>query len=316
MTIAVTVIIPTFYRSELLRAAVTSCFDSAAGVEIEVIVVDDCSTQNIAEALLGFDVKLIRHHENKGSSAARNTGKNLANGQYIKFLDSDDLLVPGALSHESAVAEQTRADIVVSDWITCSVGSSPDLQSNKVRRTSPQFDSVLDDLLAGKGVPTSSALYGKALANGVHWDETMSTLNDWDYFMSAALQSKRIVRYDGPSYYWREHDGERITSGSSFIDNARSFYRILERLEETLRVRCEFTSPRQMRLAQYLYKELRGTFRFDPELGRRQLAHILALDPSFVPNDEERSPIFRSIGRVVPLRAWVPLYAAVRRLLP
>jgi hypothetical protein len=57
-------------------------------------------------------------------------------------------------------------------------------------------------------------------------------------------------------------------------------------------------------LAQYLYKELRGLYRFGRPERHAVLAKIAALDPRFLPRDEERSPVFRSLARVLPL-AWM-----------
>lgn len=92
------VIIPTYNRAGHLPATVNSVLDGAR-VDVEVIVVDDGSTDETSEVVrgLGGPVRYIRR-ENAGPAAARNTGFAESRGRYVAFLDSDDLWMPGAPS--------------------------------------------------------------------------------------------------------------------------------------------------------------------------------------------------------------------------
>ena len=177
----------------------------------------------------------------------------------------------------------------------------------------PVFYGVIDDLLQGKAVPTSSALYQRVLANSVEWDSRLSKLNDWDFFIHAALAARSIASLPQPAYRWRHHGGRRITSSASFLENAREFFSILETMEAVIRGRGEMSQERERRLAQYLYKELRGAYRFDPALGKQVLQKILSLDPEFAPRDEERSRVFRWLCRLFPIHPVLSVYSAARR---
>ena len=103
------IIIPA-YNAE---AYLPQCLDSILAQErqdCEVIVVDDGSTDGTATQLQRYpDVKVI-HQENRGMSTARNRGLDEAQGEYILFVDSDDLLTDGAL--ETLVAELSGEDII------------------------------------------------------------------------------------------------------------------------------------------------------------------------------------------------------------
>jgi glycosyltransferase involved in cell wall biosynthesis len=308
----VSIIIPAHNRSQLLLEAIESCRASAPGLPIEIIVVDDASQEDLAAATSGSGVVFERLVVNSGSSVARNRGVALARGRYLKFLDSDDVLVENSIAREYEVAVASGADIVVTGWIESRLD---DVGAETVRSTSkaPRFDSIIDDLLAGKAVPTSSALYRAPIAAATRWDAKLSKLNDWDYFVSAAVRSARIVTLDQAAYRWREHTGDRITTSATFLSNAKEFFVILEKLEAVLLARGEYTVPRQKRMAQYLYKELRGAYRFEPALGRAMLEKILSLDPAFTPRDEERSGIFRLAFRVLPPAWALTAYGAGRR---
>ena len=92
----VSVIIPTHSRPHLLPRAVESA--RAAGTDVEVIVVDDASTDRTAQVCRELPgIKYVRVDRNQGVAGARNLGLMHAEGEYIAFLDDDDLRLPGSL---------------------------------------------------------------------------------------------------------------------------------------------------------------------------------------------------------------------------
>src|SRR5579862_985338 len=92
------VVIPTYNRADLLREALASV-DRQECREFELIVVDDGSTEDLSSVAAEYQgrAKFLRQ-ENAGPSAARNYGVRAANGEYVAFLDSDDLWLPWTLS--------------------------------------------------------------------------------------------------------------------------------------------------------------------------------------------------------------------------
>ena len=67
----------------------------------------------------------------------------------------------------------------------------------------PTMDAIVDSLLAGKAVPTSAAIYSRALVSELRWDEELRKLDDWDWFIRAALRARKIVRAPMIAYSWR-----------------------------------------------------------------------------------------------------------------
>lgn len=116
MNIDVSVIVP-LYNAEKYIAA---CVDSVLSQEmqnIEIILVDDCSTDNsvkLCEELYGKNdkVRIIRQEKNSGPGFARNTGIKNAAGKYIAFIDSDDQMKHDNLSAMFRTAEKFNADVV------------------------------------------------------------------------------------------------------------------------------------------------------------------------------------------------------------
>jgi glycosyltransferase involved in cell wall biosynthesis len=112
------VVIPTWNRAQLVCDAVRSALVQREG-EVEVIVVDDVSTDDTVAALereFGVQVRVVRLERRRGAGGARNAGARLARGEFVAFLDSDDVWLPGKLDAELAVFEQfPEAEVVVSD---------------------------------------------------------------------------------------------------------------------------------------------------------------------------------------------------------
>lgn len=95
--IDVSIIIPTFNRASFITDAIDSAL--AQGDGVEVIVVDDGSTDGTAGLLEGFGARIrVLRQVNQGPSVARNLGAGQARGEYLFFADSDDLIEPGAVS--------------------------------------------------------------------------------------------------------------------------------------------------------------------------------------------------------------------------
>lgn len=107
----VSVIIPTYNRADLVGRAIQSVLDQTYK-DFELIVVDDASEDNTKEVVNDFDdsrIKFIRHKKNRGGSAARNTGAENANGEYLAFLDSDDIWYAGFIEKQFLTIENSSS---------------------------------------------------------------------------------------------------------------------------------------------------------------------------------------------------------------
>jgi len=125
----ISVIIPVYNVKPYLEAAVDSVLRQSYK-DIEVVLIDDGSTDGsseICDAYLLKDKRIkVFHQENKGLSAARNTGLDFCLGERILFLDSDDALCRDALLKMSAAMDTTGADIVDCDFAAFDEQELPD----------------------------------------------------------------------------------------------------------------------------------------------------------------------------------------------
>ena len=109
----VSVIIPTYNRSYFIKDAVESVLNQTYQ-DFELIVIDDGSTDKTKEVLASYEDKLrYIYQDNQGRSAARNHGIKLARGEYIAFLDSDDIWFPDKLARQVPILESAPPDIIL-----------------------------------------------------------------------------------------------------------------------------------------------------------------------------------------------------------
>ncbi|MCQ2593759.1 MAG: glycosyltransferase [Treponemataceae bacterium] len=118
---AISLVIPIYNVEKYLAECLTSCINQTL-TNIEIICVNDCSPDNsrsIAEDFARRDsrIKIIDHEQNKGLGAARNTGIEHAQGEYVWFVDSDDVIAENACQLLYDTATQYQVDILCFDVV-------------------------------------------------------------------------------------------------------------------------------------------------------------------------------------------------------
>jgi glycosyltransferase involved in cell wall biosynthesis len=178
----VSVIIPTYNRAAWVTQAVETVLAQTFR-DFELIVVDDGSTDGAAETLAGFSGQLsvIRHLERRGVSAARNTGINAARGQWLAFLDSDDLWLPEKLAKQMAFLEARPEYLLCQTeeiWIRRGVRVNPPRHCRKT-----EGDIFLPSLARCLISPSAVALHRRLLENHGGFDETLPAAEDYDLWL-------------------------------------------------------------------------------------------------------------------------------------
>jgi len=181
----VSVILPTYNRKDLIGKSIQSVLAQSFD-KFELIVVDDASTDSTEEVVKGFSdprVVYLKHLENKGGAAARNTGINTAKGEFIAFQDSDDIWLPEKLAKQMAVFEDSPAEVGVV-YCECSrwEGSQErQLPGNHLKTKNGNLYSVL---LLGNFITLPSIVFKKVCLEKVgSFDETLPRLQDWELFL-------------------------------------------------------------------------------------------------------------------------------------
>ncbi|HEY0845161.1 MAG TPA: glycosyltransferase family 2 protein [Noviherbaspirillum sp.] len=226
----VTVIIPCFNQGRYLAEAISSARLAYEG-PLEVIVVDDGSTDpktdrwlREAEAMGGY-VHVIRQ-QNRGLSGARNAGLRAASGDYVQFLDTDDLIIPGKLDAQMAhFMVSSGLDVSVSNFLLCddrrNAFSKPD-------EAIAQFALSLDDFLfkweRGFVIPIHCGLFRRAALGDAPFDEEARAKEDWLFWCTLVSKGARLAYVSGHWAIYRQHaDSMRrsyVAMGKSWIKAA------------------------------------------------------------------------------------------------
>jgi glycosyltransferase involved in cell wall biosynthesis len=183
----ISIIMPAFNRAHVIRNAVESVRAQAVPQDwsVDIILVDDGSSDTQARALEFEHARVIRHNRNRGAAAARNTGVANAAGTFIAFLDSDDIWLPGKL------AKQIDA-MKANDWMA-SCTSYVLAKSGQRKIVSPRYRTGtlgLDELVWGCFVsPGSTLICRREVFDEIGmFDTSLPRLEDWDWLLRYAAR--------------------------------------------------------------------------------------------------------------------------------
>ena len=169
----ISVIVPVYKVEKYLPACVDSILSQTFS-DFELILVDDGSSDDCGAMCDGYareDSRIhVIHQENGGLSAARNAGLDVAKGEYVTFVDSDDVIAPDCLQVFTEVADETDADIVVGSYIEFSDDSGlkdvwAQLETQKSYQIETRYNAC-EALYLGKAEMPINA-WGKLYKTGV-----------------------------------------------------------------------------------------------------------------------------------------------------
>lgn len=209
----VSVIVPCYNQGHYLTEAVISVL-SACRHRVEIIIVDDGSTgRRIERQLAGAKAlapRAVRVHRqsNQGLSAARNSGLALARGEFIQFLDTDDLLAPGKIDAQVAQLQlNPQLDVSICDFLLCDESRSD--FTNPGEAIAP-FDLTLDDFLyrweRGFSIPIHCGLFRRRVLSEVRFDTAARAKEDWLFWTTLALARTRFAYVRGHWAIYRQHE--------------------------------------------------------------------------------------------------------------
>ena len=182
----ISVIIPTYNRASFLREAINSVFEqdyfcnSNFQHSWEILIIDDGSTDDTRETVESFGSNVRYHYkEHKGVSSSRNMGIELAAGDYIAFLDSDDLWEKEKISCQMNFLKTFPEAVVCyteETWIRRGVHVNPRKKHRKY--SGWLFEKVLPLCL----ISLSSALFRRVVFDEIgNFDEELSVCEDYDF---------------------------------------------------------------------------------------------------------------------------------------
>jgi len=233
------IIIPTYNRASLLSEAIASA-TAQTYRPLEIIVADDGSTDDTAEVVERWRQKLAadpgvtvqyHHQSNAGVSSARNLGLIVSRGEFIQFLDSDDILNPEKLSLQTAcLRRHPECGYVFSDWEKME-------DPNKWAPICVDEAAITDSAewyCSPKVMKTMVGLYRRETCfKAGPYSEDMNAGEDKEYNLRALLATSKVAYLPGKSCVCRAHPGPRLTDShkigqNRLAFNVRMFRRMIE----------------------------------------------------------------------------------------
>lgn len=221
----VSVIIPVFNAERYIVETITSTLNQT-WKNIEILLIDDGSTDASYSIIKSFESETVKvfQQQNRGASAARNKGIKEAKGDYIQFLDADDLL------EENKIEQQLKAiNFSLNQLVLCPETHFPDGKFYK--NFSPEFGKMnfhesnpnpLNFLLklygaendCGGMIALHAWLSPKALINKAgFWNESLTVDDDGEYFCRVVLTAEKIICTDETTCYYRKYADKSSLSG-------------------------------------------------------------------------------------------------------
>lgn len=219
----VSVVIPVFNRPAMLREALDSVLDQTYR-PVEVVIVDDGSTDETASVVQDLElanpgmVKSFRQ-DNCGPGSAREAGRRLARGEYLQFLDSDDLLLPRKLELQ-VESLRRRADASIAYGRT-RVAHPDGRVEVSGRRSGERFEALFPTLLLGRIWYTETPLLRATICEAAGgWSTDLRLEEDWELESRLGALGAGLEFVSEDMSIHRHHLGKRAGSGEA-LDAAR-----------------------------------------------------------------------------------------------
>jgi glycosyltransferase involved in cell wall biosynthesis len=285
------IIIPTYNRLWALPDALTSC-PRAEGIEI--IVVDDGSTDGTWEWLAGQSGVIAIRQPNWGKPAAVNAGFAAARGRYVRFLDSDDMLIPDAALGQVRAALQAGPDISVAGYIA---------RHEQQGRETPHSWIDCGDFLAQQLGECDSSHYSaylfrrEFLADVRHRPE-FAFRDDRMFILECALKAPAVVAWGEPTLLHRHHDRPRIQFQRGSVATVTNWQELqmFRKIAGLLAERGLLTDRRRAAMANNIWPLALRIAAYNRREGRAAIEWLFELCPSFRIPSGGLNRLYRHLG--------------------
>jgi glycosyltransferase involved in cell wall biosynthesis len=277
----VSIIVPCYNAARFLTETLESAFKQSYS-NTELIVIDDGSTDKTAELIRSYGDRLkAEFGPNRGASAARNRGTALARGEFIQYLDSDDVLTPAAVAERVAALQKSGADVAYSDWERL-VEVNPGIfkiGAKVVRRIEDIHPDVEIALITSFWAPPAAMTYRRAIVEKIGgWKESLPVIQDARFLQDAALTGGRFIYVPGVGARYREHlDGSLSRrSQAAFVSDV---FRNACDLQEIFEGRGGLSCEQRRALAQIYDYAARSLFVLNRAAFRECLTRLYEVEP-------------------------------------
>lgn len=276
----ISVVIPTFNRLWALPQAIDSCL-SAGPPAVEVIVVDDGSTDGTWDFLRErTDIVAVRT-PNWGKDWAVQAAMQIARGEYVRFLDSDDWLKPGANAAQWAIARESAADIVVAGYEDHWDDGTP----SQVRPWVDCDDFVAQQLGEVAFSHYSAFLFRRSFVADTPHRQEFALRDDRMFMLEVAIAGPRVAVYREPAFVHRHHRLDRLQRHHGLRQRLAHYtnVQVMRKAIGLLERQGEATPRRKRAAAAYLWPIVRNLAKTELDEASAAADWLFELAPDYSP---------------------------------
>jgi teichuronic acid biosynthesis glycosyltransferase TuaG len=238
----VSVIIPSYNSADFLEEAIRSAVDQTYP-ELEIVVIDDSSTDRTAELAQNWrrktsKINYLRHDSNRGLSAARNTGIKHARGEYIAFLDADDVWLPNKLAIQVREIDRLQVDLVFANWFVWDGVTKELAMDLDCPRIFTKEHGLSDFIGKNYGQPSTALIRKSALEKIGNFDETLRSSEDYDLWLRLLAGGLSLALIPEPLAYYRRHSSQMSARTYTMRTSRLAVFKKLVRIDPLLLFRC------------------------------------------------------------------------------
>jgi FkbM family methyltransferase len=279
----ISVIIPCFNAWKWIGDALVSVQNQGLD-DLEVIVVDDGSTDGSPDLVASefAQVRLVRS-QRRGPSAARNLGTRLSAGEFIQYLDADDVLAAGKLERQRRALVESGADVAYGDWCELRANSSGAFETGRTVARRLEGDPQIA-LFTDFWCPPAAYLYRRSIVERAgDWRGDLPIIQDARFVLDCALQDGAFIYCPGEAARYRVHNAGSVSTRDP-REFTRDCLRNARSVEEWWRAHGGLTPARKKALIDVYEQVARGSF--DTDRGTFEIAFqaLERLEPGYVPS--------------------------------
>ena len=234
----ISVVVPVYNVERYLEYALNSLVQQTFIDDIEVLMIDDGSTDNsryiMEKYALDYENFHAYHKENEGLSITRNYGLKLAKGEYVHFMDSDDLMITDAYEKLYNLASKNDSEVVTADFLRFNENNAwiqpisdyifSELESNIDETNAYKYHKLLWDTPAWNKIFKREFL----LENNLEFPNQNIISEDNIFAIQMLTKAKKISILNDYIYCWRKRDVGSSISQADYVNRGRDLYEMAE----------------------------------------------------------------------------------------
>lgn len=227
------IIIPTYNRSLLIKQTINSCLNQEYLGLYEIIIVDDGSTDDTEIVIKNYNSPLIKYYkkENEERGKARNFGVQQAKGNWVTFLDSDDIILPHHLSSAKKFIENNAQCKVFHQGFEVK-----DIDNNILLKSPSTIKNVNKSLLNGNVIGCIGVFLHASIFDQHQFNEDRKFINGEDWILWLQISKKHQWYFNPDVTAYALHHDKR----STFNFNEESLNYSREKIREMLEKDSDF----------------------------------------------------------------------------